>query len=49
MDVTLEIFAKELVELWNPGIHISGTVYRVGIISAIFDGKGFEQVTKTQG
>ena len=49
MDVTLEIFAKELVELWNPGIHINGTVYRVGIISAIFDGKGFEQVTKTQG
>ena len=49
MDVTLEIFANELVELWNPGITINGIVYRVGIISAIFDGKGFEQVTKTQG
>ena len=49
MDVTLELFAKELVELWDPGIMFNGTVYRVGVVSAIFDGKGFEQVTKTQG
>lgn len=49
MDVTLEIFANELVELWNPGITINGIVYRIGLVSAIFDGKGFEQVTKTQG
>ena len=49
MDVTLELFAKELVELRNPGITINGTVYRVGVVSASFDGKGFEQVTKTQG
>jgi hypothetical protein len=47
--VTLELFAKELVELWDPGIMFNGTVYRVGVVSAIFDGKGFEQVTKTQG
>ena len=49
MDVTLEIFANELLELWNPGITINGIVYRIGIVSAIFDGKGYEQVTKTQG
>ena len=49
MDATLELFAKELVELWIPGITINGTTYRVGVVSGIFDGKGFEQVTKTQG
>ena len=49
MDVTLEVFAKELVQLWDPGITVNGTIYRVGVVSAIFDGKGFEQVTKTQG
>ena len=49
MDVTLEVFAKELRELWDPGIIVNGIMYRVGVVSAIFDGKGFDQITKTQG
>ena len=48
-DVTLEIFAEELKELWLPGLLIDGKIYRIGLVNGIWDGKGFEQVTKTQG
>ena len=42
---TLEIFAQELIGLWEPGIVVDG----VALINEIFDGKGLESVTKTQG
>ena len=48
-DVTLEIFAEELMELWSPGIKVNNVIYRIGLVNGIWDGKGFEQVTKTQG
>jgi hypothetical protein len=48
-NVTLEIFAEELKELWSPGILIDGITYRIGLVNGIWDGRGFEQVTKTQG
>ena len=28
---------------------INGKIYRIGLVNGIWDGKGFEQVTKTQG
>ncbi len=46
-NVTLEIFAEELKELWSPGINIEGINYRIGVVNGIWDGRGFEQVTKT--
>ena len=48
-DATLQIFSEELKELWNPGILIGNVIYRIGLVNGIWDGKGFEQVTKTQG
>ncbi len=48
-DATLELFAEELRQLWRTGIKINDKVYRVAIVNGIFDGRGFEQVTKTQG
>ena len=48
-NVTLQIFAEELKQLWSTGIRIGEVQYRVGLVNGIWDGKGFEQVTKTQG
>ena len=48
-DVTLEIFTEELKELWSPGITFGDSTYRIGLVNGIWDGKGFEGVTKTQG
>ena len=45
----MNIFAKELLSLWNDGITVGTVKFRFAIINGIFDGKGFEQVTKTQG
>ena len=36
-------------ELWSVGIKIGEVVYRIGLVNGIWDGRGFEQVTKTQG
>ncbi len=48
-NVTLEIFAEELKQLWSSGIQIGDVTYRIGLVNGIWDGRGFEQVTKTQG
>jgi len=48
-NVTLEIFAEELKQLWSTGIRIGEVTYRVGLVNGIWDGRGYEQVTKTQG
>ena len=40
---------RELIPLWTEGIIHKGTKYRVAIVNAIFDGKGYEKVTHTQG
>ena len=48
-NVTLEIFAEELKHLWSDGIRIGDIIYRIGLLNGIWDGRGFEQVTKTQG
>ena len=45
----MSLFAKELLSLWVEGIKLRSVTYRFGIVNGIFDGKGFEQVTKTQG
>ena len=37
------------MELWSPGIKVNDVIYRIGLVNGIWDGKGFEQVTKTQG
>ena len=48
-DMTLHIFAAELQELWSPGVIVNGITYRIGVVNGIWDGRGFESVTKTQG
>ncbi len=48
-NVTLEIFAKEFKKLCSSGISIEGITYRIGVVNGIWDGRGFDQVTKTQG
>ena len=40
---------QELLPLWTEGINHDGINYRVGIVNGIWDGKGFEKVTHTQG
>jgi hypothetical protein len=40
---------QELLPLWNDGILHAGITYRVAIVNGIWDGKGFEKVTHTQG
>ena len=44
--MTLEIFAAELQGLWNPGLIVNDITYRIGVVNGIWDGRGFEQVTK---
>ena len=48
-DMSLHIFAAELQELWTPGLVVNGITYRIGVVNGIWDGRGFESVTKTQG
>ena len=45
----VEIFAEELLGLWDPGFKVNGVLNRVAVINGVFDGKGLELVTKTQG
>ena len=45
----MNIFALELLSLCNEGINVGDVKYRFAIVNGIFDVKGFEQVTKTQG
>ena len=40
---------QELELLWEHGILVNGIRWRVAMINGIWDGKGFEQVTKTMG
>ena len=49
LNATLEVFAHEMLELWLPGLTIDNVVYRIALVNGIFDGKGYEQVTKTRG
>ena len=40
---------EELNLLWSEGIIVNGVRWRIAIINGIWDGKGYEQVTKTMG
>ena len=40
---------EEFKLLWSEGILVDGVRWRVAIINGIWDGKGYEQVTKTMG
>ena len=40
---------EELKELWIPGITFGDITYRIALVNGIWDGRGFEQITKTQG
>ena len=40
---------QELQLLWKHGIIVNGVCWRVAIVNGIWDGKGYEQVTKTMG
>ncbi len=48
-NATLQVLCEELKLLWSPGIKIGNVVWRVAIINGIWDGVGFQQVTKTMG
>ena len=48
-DATLTVFVKELKCLWSPGMLVDDIYYRVALVSGIWDGRGFEKVTLTQG
>ena len=45
----MEIMIQELEMLWEHGILVNDVKWRVALINGIWDGKGFEQVTKTMG
>ena len=40
---------EELKLLWQYGIKVNGVCWRVAIVNRIWDGKGYEQVTRTMG
>ncbi len=45
----MDLFAEELLDLWeNPIVH-EGVEYKVALIAGIWDGKGYEKVTHTRG
>jgi hypothetical protein len=41
--------AQELNHLWHVGFVANGQKYRVGVISAVFDGRGLEKAMKSHG
>jgi hypothetical protein len=48
-DASLDLFAEELLDLWeNPIVH-EGVEYKVALIASIWDGKRYEKVTHTRG
>ena len=48
-DCSQAIFANELLDLWNIGIELNGIRWRVAVVNGVWDGKGLEKVTFTQG
>ena len=48
-DASIGLLADELLLLWNHGLVCDGITWKVALINGVWDGKGFEQVTKTQG
>jgi len=43
------LLAQELLDLWNHGIVVGSTTWRVALVNGVWDGKGFEKATFTQG
>ena len=48
-DATLTVFVKELKCLWSLGMLVDDIYYRIALVFGIWDGRGFEKVTLTQG
>ena len=48
-EATLSLFCEELLSLWNDPIIFNGKVYKVALISAVFDGKAYDKFTRTTG
>ncbi len=46
-DATLQVMVEELQLLWDHGILVDGTRWRVAMINGIWDGKGYEQACFT--
>ena len=46
---SLEIFAAELIELWNIGFLVNGQRYKVFLIEILSDSRGREKLMKVQG
>lgn len=46
---SLEIFADELVELWDKGFKVDGQLYKVFLIEILTDSRGREKLMKVQG
>ncbi len=45
----MDLFAEELLDLWENPIVYKGITFKVALISGIWDGKGYEKVTHTRG
>ena len=48
-DASIALMVKEILLLWTHGIRCDGVTWKVALINGVWDGKGFEQVTRTQG
>jgi hypothetical protein len=46
---TLDIFADELIELWEKGFSVNGQWYKVFLIEILTDSRGREKLMKVQG
>jgi hypothetical protein len=45
----MEIMIEELQLLWDHGILVDGVTWRVALVNGIWDGPGYQKVTKTMG
>ena len=48
-DASLRLMIEELKLLWNHGLLVNGITWKVAMINGVWDGKGYEGVTRTQG
>ena len=48
-EASLRIMVQELKLLWVHGLLVDGIKWKVAMISGVWDGKGYEGVTRTQG
>lgn len=48
-EASIRLMVEELKSLWTIGILVNGITWKVALINGVWDGRGYEKVTCTQG